>query len=207
MGALDFNRAIPGMIEPGEQQFLFELTRDTYTGVGEIVEIGALAGLSTSCLAEGLRQNPRVKDARGRIHVYDNFTIPGNDLEPIYRQTVGQAEGWDFRNVFDFHTSEWREHLVVHPGDASLEKWCGLPIEILFIDCAVGEDFHRKIAREFYPWVIPHGFLIHQDWFYNRSGHLPALMRGFDAELAPIWTVGTSKVFMRQSQKMTASMR
>jgi hypothetical protein len=184
------------MIEPGEQEFLFELARETYTGAGEIVEIGALAGLSTSCLAEGLRQNALDINKRGRVHVYDNFTIPKNDLETVYRNTIGLADGWDFRNVFDFHAAPWRSHLIVHPGDAALEKWTGLPIEILFVDCAIGEDFHRTIAKEFYPWLTPNGFLIHQDWFYERSGYLPSIMREFCDRLAPIWTIGTSKVFM-----------
>jgi hypothetical protein len=203
MGAFDFNRAIPGMIEPGEQKFLMDLARRNYWGAGEIVEIGSFVGLSTSALAEGLRLNDRVTNTHARIHVFDTFTFPTGPLEQIFRSAVGRERslGAGFRDMFDQFLSPWSPLLDVHAGDATGAKWNGKPIEILFVDCAAGLDFHMAIAREFYPHLAVDGFLIHQDWFYNRSWYLPAIMRAHYPEIVPIKSVGTSRIFQRRSDQ------
>src|ERR1700684_2253108 len=60
-----------GMLGLEERKLLYELARNIYTGEGAVVELGAFCGASPSCLAPGLRNNPR---AAGRcVHSYDCF--------------------------------------------------------------------------------------------------------------------------------------
>ena len=47
-----------GMLGLDERRLLYHLARNSYTGEGSVVELGAFCGASTCCLAAGLRDNP-----------------------------------------------------------------------------------------------------------------------------------------------------
>jgi hypothetical protein len=197
MGNFLFNQQIPGMIEAQEQYALGIIARDLWHGVGEIVEVGVLAGLSTSCIAQGMRDNPKVKLKTARFHVFDLFRTPGPPLYAAYAkmiQGIGEP-GADFRPIFEKNVQAWRDLIVVHEGDACEGEWDGKPIEIMHVDASAGHRFHVKLALKFFPSLVPGAILIHQDFFYHRSWYLAPMMMRLERFFEPQSVFGTSFSF------------
>jgi hypothetical protein len=79
-----------GMLGLDERRLLYHLARNSYTGEGSVVELGAFCGASTCCLAAGLRDNPL---ASGRwVDSFDNFIASEpylvDFLRTQFRETV-----------------------------------------------------------------------------------------------------------------------
>lgn len=150
---------------PEERKVAMWLTRDCYTGEGEIIDAGAFFGGSALSLAVGLRQNPKMTDAdkAGRIHSFDNFTWAPwikKDLVP-----PDAKFGSSFLNVFHDTIRKYQDLLVIHPGDVEKRRWRLGPIEILFIDCAKSFEANSTIVEMFFPNLIPGLSIInHQDY-------------------------------------------
>jgi len=175
--------AIEGQIRPVERELYYRVARDSYRGLGEIVEIGALFGASTTCFAAGLRDNPKVANKAGRIHVYDRFEI----FPAIQRFFKSGRVGADFSGTFVKNVLPYKDMLVVQKGDARNIVWSGQPIEILFIDCCVSAEFHQGLMRTLYPYLIPGvSFVIDQDFFYQLAWWLPAKNQLFKDQLLPL---------------------
>lgn len=178
------------MVSLPERVALKEVVSMWFDGDGEIVEIGSLAGSSAIAILQGLRQAKYPQ----KIHVYDAFLYPTNDLEPTYRAVLG-CDGPSFRPVFDRCTRAWREDIVVHEGDASKEKWEGGEIGLIHIDCSISQAFHEAVALEFYPNVRVGGLIVHQDYGYDRAKFIKEIMDRLTPWFKGVMGVDTTKYF------------
>lgn len=182
------------MVSMPERLALKDFLALNFEGLGEVVEIGAFAGSSAIAIMQGIRKTRHKK----KLHVYDAFLFPKNDLEPIYRKMMPHQKGDSFREEFDFQTREWRDSMVVVEGDASRQKWEGGPIEFLHIDCSVSREFHEAIALEFYPHLVQNGIVAHQDYDYGRAPFIAEIMAALGDAFKPIQHVITTKYFRCQ---------
>jgi hypothetical protein len=193
------NSPIPGMISADERKMLFWAARDHWTGAGEIVEIGAFAGLSTSYLGEGMRRNARCPRKASRLHVFDRFRIDDTETGRTYLKFLPQLGGdyrGSFQHLFEENTRAWGDLMTLHAGDTGAIPWSGEPIEVLFIDCSISMQFHEMLFRKFYPYLIPErSLLIHQDFFYHRSYYLAPMMKKLQDFFEPVANADTSVVY------------
>lgn len=165
---------VPGEIEAPERTLLYNIARDHYTGRGAIVEVGALVGASTVCLAEGLMHN-KVSKCRKAIRVFDRFLTYPHLADCFFPQhNIREHKAGDsFRAVYDQNTAPYADLIDAHEGDAHSLKWDGGPIEILFIDCAMSADLYQHFIDVLYPHLIDGAIVIDQDFFYERATWLP----------------------------------
>ena len=168
-----------GMTVKSEQTFCRHYTRDRYTGVGEIVDLGCWLGATTIAFSKGLRKNLTLAPAakQKRIHSYDLFKwYPTMDREVKGTPLEGKfKEGDSFLSEFEARTKSCEDHFTVHPGDVSLHPWKNGPIELLFVDAMKVPETARVIVRNFYPHLIPGVSIVaHQDFahFYTGWIHL-----------------------------------
>jgi len=140
---------IKGALYAGECEFLFNLAKRC-EGRGVIVEIGALLGKSTACLALGSK-------ARANIRVYAIDTFDGGDSVPqsswIKRLfTEGSFYEAFKKNMQRAGLSEIVTAIPLRSNEASLK--INEPIELLFVNGA--HDYH-SVSRDvylYYPKVI-----------------------------------------------------
>lgn len=63
---------IPSETTPGERNLLYRLFRETWSGIGHVVEIGPFLGGTTRAIALGMMANPNRSPA-ARLHTFDRF--------------------------------------------------------------------------------------------------------------------------------------
>jgi hypothetical protein len=167
-----------GMLGLEERKLLYHLTRNTYSGEGAVVELGAFCGASTSCLAAGLRDNPRA--AGRRVHSYDNFIASEPYLLDFIRTQFGESIelGQSFAAIFRRATASFADLIEVHAGDLLSQTWPpGVPIEILFVDVAKTLALSGRVLTDFFPHLTPHkSIVIHQDFYHPTAFYLPVVM-------------------------------
>jgi hypothetical protein len=154
---------IPGMLVGEEQQFLYWYARDKYTGAGEIVELGAFLGLSSSTLAAGLAANPRCTDKRARIHSFDRFEYDKSFYAAYLDEPL--AEGADTLPIVRRNLGPHADYVAAVKGDIAATRW-GSPIELLFVDFTQTWQQHDAVARIFYPHLQIGSYLAHQDYLH-----------------------------------------
>jgi len=167
-----------GMLGLEERKLLYHLTRNTYSGEGAVVELGAFCGASTCCLAAGLRDNPR---AAGRcVHSYDSFIASEPYLVDFIRTQFGERieQGQSFAAIFRRATKQFADLIEVHAGDLLEQTWvAGVPIEILFVDVAKTLALSGKVLIDFFAHLTPHkSIVIHQDFYHPTAFYLPVVM-------------------------------
>jgi Methyltransferase domain len=167
-----------GMLGLEERKLLYHLTRNTYSGAGAVVELGAFCGASTSCLAAGLRDNPRA--AGRRIHSYDSFIASESYLVDFIRTQFGESIelGQSFVAIFRRATAPFADLIEVHAGDLLSQSWPSeVPIEILFVDVAKTLALSGRVLTEFFPHLTPgKSIVIHQDFYHPTAFYLPVVM-------------------------------
>lgn len=185
---------IPSMVSIAERAALRDFIALNYEGIGEVVEIGAFCGSSAIALMQGIQKTRHPK----KLHVYDAFLFPKNDLEKVYRKLIPQCRGESFRDEFDFQTRQWKDAMVVNHGDAAQAEWTGGSIEFLHIDCSISREFHEAIAMEFYPHLCVNGVIAHQDFDYGNAPFIKEIMDAFGDAFKAIAHVGSTKYFRKQ---------
>ena len=167
-----------GMLGLEERKLLYHLTRNTYTGEGAVVELGAFCGASTCCLAAGLRDNPGA--AGHRVHSYDSFIANEPYLVEFIAAEFGERieTGQSFAAIFRRATAEFADLIDVHAGDLLEQTWpSGSPIEILFVDVAKTLALSGKVIVEFFAHLIPgKSIVVHQDFYHPTAFYLPVVM-------------------------------
>jgi hypothetical protein len=146
--------SIPSMICADEIDFLYYLARNEYQGRGAILEFGPLGGASTFALAAGAPQ--------AVLHAYDLWA---------YFESLGEYfPGYNFRpgqNVlpaFLENIQPYRDRVHTHRGDLRKQRWNRNPIEIVFVDAAKTPESLLHLYREFFPYVVPGGWILWQDY-------------------------------------------
>ncbi len=155
------------MLSAQELELLYTLSRDHYTGRGDIVDGGAFLGGSTLALAAGLRDNPAALDKAGRVHSYDMFIA-----DHFVSQFIdGYPEGASTRPYYDGAIADVASHVTVHEGDIATFPWpAGRAIEILFIDVAKSWDTNDVLIQQFFPRLIPgQSIVIQQDYHWPHT--------------------------------------
>jgi len=182
---------MPTMVSLPERTMLRDWVAMNWLGFGEIVEIGAFAGGSSTAILQGMEETRHP----GHLHVYDVFRFPQGGHEQTYRSLIG-IQGDNFRKVFDGIMREWKDRLVVHEGDASEARWSGGKIELLHIDCSISKEFHEKVALEFYPHLMPQATLVHQDFGYERAPFIAEMMKKLEHWFKPYGSIETTQYFV-----------
>lgn len=183
---------VPSMIAPDEFKYLRWLARDLYSGKGEIVDGGPLLGGSTVALAEGLRQNPRVREKARRVHSYDRFVYIAS-AHSLFPDASRPKPGDSVLTHFLDYTEPWREHLAVYPGEIQTHGWAGEPIEILFIDLAKTWATQGYLLREFFPSLIPGvSIVVQQDYFFHGCYWIHPVMEHLADYFTPVHVTDAS---------------
>ena len=187
----------PGEIDAQERFLYYWLARHTYRGVGEIVEIGALIGASSSCFAQGVLDNPLVTDKRHRLHVFDKFEAYPHLAEKFFPHfgITDIKTGDDFSSIYRRYTSPFAEQILLTKTDIADMTWHGAPIEILFVDCAQSPALSEKIMQVFYPYLIPGvSVVVDQDFFFERAWWFAAKAAELSDVLVPLYAEDCSLV-------------
>ena len=170
---------VPSMMSTDELKFLHYMTAKQYKGAGAIVDFGPLAGASTFCLASGL-------GADGHIFSYDMWQF----FADWQRFFPGQIlhEGDDILPLFQRYLHPYRERITPRKGDLSRQRWTSEPIEMIFIDAAKSPATMEHIVNEFFPHLLPGGYIFHQDyisaecpWIHISIGLLSAYFEYCDS--------------------------
>src|ERR1700722_6269989 len=167
-----------GMLGLEERKLLYHLARNTYTGEGAVVELGAFCGASTNCLAAGLRDNPR--SAGHRVHSYDSFIASEPYLVDFIRTQFGEEldAGKSFAAIYRRATAPFADLVEVHSGDLLEQTWSSRePIEILFVDVAKTLALSGRVLTEFFPYLTPKkSIVVHQDFYHPTAFYLAVVM-------------------------------
>ena len=192
-----------GLTALEERAYLHQHVRDSYTGAGEIVELGCWLGSLTSALALGLEECAS-PGARFRVvHAYDRFvwtewmgTLPA-ELNPD-----GLRPGDAFRAAFEERIAPWRSRVAIHEGDLLEVGWTGGPIELLVVDAMKSPELTCAIVRDFYPHLIPNrSYLFHQDFAHEEHPWIRAAHERL-ADFEPVLHVaGTDAVLFRTGDR------
>ena len=157
----------PSAITNEEKHFLEEFARDTYSGFGEIVDLGCWMGSSTVSLAKGLSENKSSQTQNKKIHVYDWFRW-ASWMEEVVKGTYFENKYQTDDSFFeDFKTFSrpWSNRIIIHSEDLNNAKWIGENIELLSIDAMKDWELLHGILRTFFAYLHPNkSFIFHQDF-------------------------------------------
>jgi hypothetical protein len=162
---------VPTMLSGEELQLLYWLTRDVYSGLGTVVDLGPFLGGSTCALAAGLRDNPGRFPRENAIHAFDHFLYNDPWLD-FYTRRTGETfrDGDSFLPLYRRLTAAYGRYVNVHPGDLLEAEYAGGPVEILFIDIAKSWELNAAVLAKFFPHLITgRSVVVQQDYlnFYH----------------------------------------
>jgi hypothetical protein len=154
------------MLSLYELAFLYMVSKDYYTGFGEIVDLGPLLGLSTNALARGLLDNNHLlsPEKYKRIHSFDLFLRDGYEhfLEKKYASMTGSL----FDSYIQLNT-DFLPYISISPGDIRSMHWDGKDIEIMFIDVSKSWEINDYLIKGMFPFLIPgKSIVIQQDYIH-----------------------------------------
>lgn len=164
-----------GQLSHYDRLIYYWATRTFYSGVGTIVDAGALIGGTAKLLAFGLTQNPRTSGGSGCILSYDRFEdreggfmvgaisqFRGIEIPPAHNGVV------DFEPLFRFNTSDFADAIEVRRGDITkLGYPDARPIEIMSVDVGKTADLMLYVAREFFPKLVSEASIVlNQDYIF-----------------------------------------
>ena len=162
-----FSTDLLGMTSSTEQEYLERYGESSYTGVGNVVDLGCWLGSTTIPLTRGLLKNPAFGGSGRKVYAYDlfvwfdwmNSSVAGTDLYGKY------VEGDSFVDEFEKRTNAFADSIEICAGDLKSIGWHGGDIEFLLVDAMKNFDLAGSIVRDFYPHLIPGGGLVfHQDF-------------------------------------------
>jgi hypothetical protein len=172
-----FARELVGMTSKTEQDYFAGYGEKTYSGKGEIVDLGCWLGSTTIPLVKGLLKNPAFRKSSRKVYAYDLFiwfdwmngSTAGTNLAGKY------SEGDNFVEEFKARTKEFARHIEIREGDLKQIGWTGGNIEFLLVDAMKNWDLANAIVRDFYPSLVSdESIVLHQDYahFFTPWIHL-----------------------------------
>lgn len=181
---------IPGMIEPIEQELLFNLTRSISLNNEEsVVEFGSFFGRSTYCLSRGLQDNP-ARNQTNKVRAFDSFSCAINGA---FAGHVGQfskrgnVESLVRRHENHLDFSDVIKHYLQSFSDLGLLELyqCELSdshppagnIALMHVDSPKFYDELKFILYRFFPRLRPGSKIVFQDFFYHWSATLVAAVQ------------------------------
>lgn len=159
---------------------LFGLTRDIYTGEGDIVDVGPFTGATTLAMAEGLAQNDRVVSKIGRITACDRFLFD----QASYKRYVDEATelNGSVLPLFAEATAKYDAQINVVEMQMNVARWCGRPIEQLVLGMARTPQINAHVLAEYTPYMLPGRSLLVQREFTLPYRHWLTYVHAFLAD-------------------------
>jgi MMP 1-O-methyltransferase len=174
---LDLNliRQTKGFLEEAEGEHLYRLALEA-AKKGPCLEIGSYCGKSTVCIGTACRENKQVLFAIDH-HRGSEEQQPGEEyFDPaLFDPAAGRID--TFRHFRDTLARAGLEDAVVPVvcrSDLAARAW-ETPLSFVFIDGGHALDTVAADCRLWYPHLMPAGFLIFHDVFYDPSkgGQVP----------------------------------
>lgn len=177
---------IPGMMGYDERMNLFKTCRDELSGKGVAVEFGAFFGASTSAIQQGLKKNKHdILDIE--FHVVDCFrSALTSDFSELVRLLARQGnienllyeeDGWlCFDQAFLRNIERTDPNLKIHQVFLSDFLWESKPVEFLHLDLPKDWKLAYPIASTIFPDLIPGARVLFQDFGYQWSAELIAMV-------------------------------
>ncbi len=180
---------IPGMIEPGEQKLLFELSKEiNLKNCNNVVEFGTFFGRSTACIMNGLlSNNAEIKPNffaydifecknEGRFSKILNSYVKKHDLKNLL---VLKKDRLNFRSIFDFYLNDYliTDILKVFQTELSEAKCHCDEIALMHIDCPKFYEEFYYILNNFFPFLKKGSLVVLQDYFFHWSASLIAAVQ------------------------------
>jgi hypothetical protein len=159
--------AVPTMLSEEERRLYLWLAEHWATGAGALVDLGCFLGGSTALLAEGQRRAGR----GAPVHGYDAFRI-SDWLKEKYLTPAGIApfEGDWTLPLVEALLAPWRQTVRLHPGRLEKQSWEGGPIEILVMDASKTTFSMDRMAKIFFPALIPgRSLVVQQDYLHWKQ--------------------------------------
>ena len=183
------------MLSQYELALLYMLTKDYYSGQGEILDLGPYLGLSTNVLARGLHQNERLDEQQkaGRIYSFDIFLSEG------YERFLGNdipLTGSIFQDYLKLNR-EYLDYLCICPGDLRHFKWISKPVEIVFIDIAKSWELNDWVIKQVFSNLIPGvSIIVQQDYIHFNEYWIHITMEYFQEYFELLYMLyGASAVY------------
>ncbi len=187
-----------GQTTKDDRLLYYWAAKSFFTGVGTIVDGGALVGSTTTALSEGLLANTMVSDPAQAILVYDLFTdshdgYSANLLRGWFGETkADDTTEYDFEGHFRSATAPYQHLLRIHKGDITAIGYTDKrPIEVLSIDVAKSADIMRYMALEFFPRLAPRSLVLHQDYIFTYQPWLTIAMEKLEDLFELVYEVPT----------------
>jgi hypothetical protein len=167
----DYQRpaGVYGMTTNDELCFLENYARYSYTGKGQIVDLGCWLGATTFCLVRGLADNA----AHRRHHAIDAFDpfIWEDWMTPI-AAALGVPKtyraGDDYLSDVEALLGTYRSMVEVRRQDLTGRFSFRPRVEFLFIDAMKSWELANAIPRTFFPRLIPgRSLVVQQDFGYH----------------------------------------
>jgi hypothetical protein len=168
----------PGMLSLDERKYLYLAAKEHFSGVGSIVDAGALFGASAFSLAAGLADNPHANASSHPLHSYDWF-LHDRYSALLLNESLGLqvSEGEDFFDIYLQHVAPVGRWITVHRGDFTNARRPIEPIEILFVDICKSQLLNSHLIKEFFPALVEgRSLLVHQDYHHPHLPHIHITM-------------------------------
>ncbi len=168
------NCLVDGQLSSFDRLIYYWAARDFYSGIGTIIDGGALVGATTKLLAEGLKANIGASNhSQPIIHVYDLFQDEANGysaqvIKKWYGEQANHDEIYDWEHIFKRNLANNHAQIEVHKGDISKQPYVDKrPIEVLSIDVAKTPDLMVAVAKNFFPHMLEErSIVLHQDYVF-----------------------------------------
>jgi hypothetical protein len=190
-----------GMISKHERQLLYTLAKNYYKSEGIIIDGGAFLGASTAALAYGLKDNWIIffkKKKYKWIYSYERAIVSDYFLKHAEKAGITSPEiGNSYEPILYDLISKFKKYVKMHIGD--IDKYQGEDIdkiEICFLDILKEPDMSQHCINLFLPRIIPDGYLIQQDYFFDDLPWIKVLTESLvPSHLEYLGEVRSSAVF------------
>lgn len=189
LGKNGSNKRVKSMLSGVELALLYALTKEHWSGEGEIVDLGCFYGAPTWCLAQGMRDNGTVLESSmtKRLYAYDLFLAESYDW---YLQNSETVHAGSIFNEFLSLNSDRLDLIVPCPGDLLQMRWGSKPIEILHIDAAKSWDLNKWIVSKMFPALIPgKSIVLQQDYVHFNEYWVAITMEFFSDRFEHLHTI------------------
>lgn len=171
--------SIPTMLAPQEQEMLYLLAKQYYTGAGAIFDAGICLGGCTASLARGLAARPALPDVRPIIWAYELGLADEDYVTEFIRNNFGEVRhrGDSFVDIIqkNIDAMPCREAIRFFPGDILEQPWPET-IEIMFLDVCKTQAINFAMQKLFSRLIPGQSLLIQQDYVHAWHPYIHTTM-------------------------------
>ena len=169
----------PTMLSPEEQQMLYLLAKDYYTGEGAIFDSGICLGGCTESFARGLAARDSVPPTRPIIYAYE-LGIADEDYVTEFisnKYNEKRHKGESFVDIIQKNIEAMPCQETIHflPGDI-LEQPYPESIEIMFLDVCKTQEINFKMQQLFSRLIPGKSIVIQQDYVHAWHPYIHTTM-------------------------------